>query len=181
MIIGFTGRKQSGKSTAASALVQLGYEKRSFAEPLRSMTNELLLALGLSTAEIVACHTSKEEVIHPIGVSMRHLLQTLGTDWGRALIDPDLWIKCEQERLEQVPVEAHLVYDDVRFENEAALIRAHGGLIVHIRRAGLPAADAHASEAGIEVKEGDLVLDNCSNAGALLDAVLALMDRVLVE
>lgn len=42
MIIGFAGRKQSGKSTAASALVQLGYAKHSFADPLRAMADSLL-------------------------------------------------------------------------------------------------------------------------------------------
>ncbi|WP_367154669.1 hypothetical protein [Methylomonas sp. HYX-M1] len=174
MIIGFTGRKQSGKSTAASALLSLGYRRHSFADPLRAMVDVLLSALGLTAAEIAACHASKEEVIYPIGVSMRHLLQTLGTDWGRRLINPDLWVMCEQARLEQLSADAHRVYDDVRFENEAALIRAHGGMIVHIQRPGLPDTDTHASEAGIAVAPGDIVLDNCGNLGLLLDAVLAL-------
>lgn len=80
--------------------------------------------------------------------------------------------------MEALFVEQNVVFDDVRFENEAALIREYGGLIVHIHRPGLPTTDAHASEAGIVVQAGDVMLDNCSNAGLLLDAVLALVDRV---
>lgn len=175
MIIGFAGQKRSGKSTAASALLQLGWQRLSFADPLRAMLSSLLLDLGLSSDEVLEAMREKEEVIHPIGRSFRQLAQTLGTEWGRRQVDPDLWIKCAEARLDAL--DGHAVFDDVRFENEATLIRSRGGLIVHIRRPGLGDFDNHASEAGLAVKEGDLVLDNNSNAGLLLDAVLRLVTR----
>jgi hypothetical protein len=109
---------------------------------------------------------------------MRYLLQTLGTEWGRTHIDTDLWVKCEQARLEKLYPEERIVYDDVRFENEAALIRSYGGLIVHVKRPGLKLDDVHKSEKGIVVAKGDVTLDNCSNLGLLLDEVLALVDWV---
>jgi len=177
MIIGFAGKKGSGKSTAAGFLVELGFVRYSFADPIREMLSSLLSDLGLSADEKLEAMQRKEEVIHPIGVSFRHLAQTLGTEWGRQLVDHDVWIKCQACRLENRWPEARIVYDDIRFENEAALIRAYGGRIVHIRRSGLPEDDHHASEVGIAVADGDLVLDNGGNLGLLLDAVLALVNR----
>jgi len=109
---------------------------------------------------------------------MRYLLQTMGTEWGRSHIDSDLWVKCEQARLEKLFPEERIVYDDVRFEDEAALIRSYGGLIVHVKRPGWQQDDEHVSESGIVVAKGDVILDNCSNLGLLLDEVLALVDRV---
>ena len=42
MIIGLTGRKRSGKSTIAQALVHKGFTEFSFAEPIRTFTKILL-------------------------------------------------------------------------------------------------------------------------------------------
>jgi len=178
MIIGFTGKKQSGKSTAASFLVDQGYTKHSFADPLRDMANVLLAALGFSEADIKHYYDFKENPILGINTSMRYLLQTMGTEWGRSHIDSDLWVKCEQARLEKLFPEERIVYDDVRFENEAALIRSYGGLIVHVKRPGWQQDDEHVSESGIVVANGDVILDNCSNLGLLLDEVLSLVDWV---
>lgn len=177
MIIGFTGKKQAGKSTAAAFLVDQGYVKHSFADPLRDMANVLLTALGFSEADIKHYYDHKENPILGINTSMRYLLQTLGTEWGRSHVDPDLWVKCEQARLEKMFPEERIVYDDVRFENEAALIRSYGGLIVHIWRPGWR-HDEHASESGIAVAKGDIRIDNCSNLGLLLDEVLSLVDGI---
>lgn len=62
--------------------------------------------------------------------SPRQLLQTLGTEWGRA-IDPDIWAKAtlrEAQKYEKV------VISDVRFLNEVDLINEAGGEVVKITR-----------------------------------------------
>jgi hypothetical protein len=118
--------------------------------------------MGLSFNQIRYYETHKEESIPVIGVSMRHLLQTLGTEWGRKLIDSNIWLRAAGRRICDLSDEGlNVVIEDVRFENEAALIRGLGGRILHIER-DTGYQDGHASEAGIKFKEGDVLIHNCN-------------------
>ena len=51
-----------------------------------------------------------------------------------------------------------VIVPDVRFENEAALVREHGVLIHLVGRGGIEGN--HVSENAIEFKPGDIVIDN---------------------
>lgn len=53
-----------------------------------------------------------------------------------------------------------IVITDIRFENEAAFLRSHNGVIWHIVRPGVQLVNAHSSEAGIERKPVDIVIMN---------------------
>jgi hypothetical protein len=160
MIIGFAGKKQVGKSTAAGWLVDAGFVRTSFAEPMKEVAEHLLMCAGLSNHDVRFFDRHKEEVMPIVGVTMRHFLQTLGTDWGRQLIHPDLWVLAAAERIDSLLAEGRqVVIEDVRFENEAAFIREHSGLVVHIeRKTGF--VDQHASESGIGFACGDSVIHN---------------------
>ena len=146
-LIAFTGNAGCGKSTAAQALCSKRQATRiSFADPLRSM----LQAFGLSWKQLTI------DKQHPIGwldgKTPRQLMQTLGTEWGRHLVHPDLWIRIAQRRIEQHRETSSrpLVFDDCRFDNEARTVRAMGGIVVHVRREGVAnIAPAHVSEAGV--------------------------------
>jgi hypothetical protein len=157
VIIGIAGKKCVGKSTAADLLVAQGFERASFAGPLKEMAASLLRNLGMNETEINAASVDKEAMLPRLGVSYRVMLQTLGTDWGRAL-NPDMWLLCAESKMPAQDA-MHVVFDDLRFDNEAHLIRAKGGLIIHLsRETGL--TDSHASEAGIGVHDGDAVIVN---------------------
>lgn len=146
-ILGFCGRAGAGKSSAALQLVAdfPQVHRLSFADPLRQM----LLALGLSPADLSA----GKETPHPLlgGKTPRMAMQTLGTEWGRGLIDPGLWLNAAKARAHRVLDDGGVpVFDDVRFDNEARMIRHLGGLVIGVVRPGQPQlAPAHASEAGI--------------------------------
>jgi hypothetical protein len=86
------------------------------------------------------------------------------------MVSPKLWTKCAENSLDGFPAGSNVVFDDVRFEDEAELIRSKGGVIVHLRR-HTQNIDYHASEAGIAVMEQDLVLDN---SGTLADTLAKL-------
>lgn len=174
MIVGFAGKKQVGKSTAAGFLVAAGFRRISFADPMKRMASGLLRAVGFSDGDISYYENNKELAMPVIGVSMRHLLQSLGTDWGRNLIHPDLWVMAASSWVGVSMANAvDVVIEDVRFENEAAFIRKHGGLILHIERE-TGYQDGHASEAGIKFKPGDAVIYNTDKIEALRVAVLGL-------
>lgn len=147
-----------GKSTAARFLQGEGFDLVSFAAPLRSMVFSLLIDLGYTSGEAFALlHERKEEILPQLGVSPRHLLRTLGTEWGRSCVHPELWLQSFQSRLAGLPM---VVVDDVRFLNEAQLIKRLGGEIWQLRRPGHERPAEHASDGGLEGWVFDRTIDN---------------------
>lgn len=140
-LIAFTGLAGSGKSTAAIHLVKTGgYTRLRFAGPLKAM----MAALGLSYAEIDG---DRKEVPCDLlcGRTPRHAMQTIGKEWGRDLIGPDLWVRAWRASFDRAigPV----VVDDCRFPNEADAVLAAGGIIVRVDRPGAgQGAAGHSSE-----------------------------------
>lgn len=112
--------------------------------------------------------TRKEEIIPALGVSPRHMMQTLGTEWGRDLINRDIWITMAKHRLLQAG--EGMVIPDVRFNDEAAWIRKAGGRVVHLLRNSVTPVKEHSSEAGVTILPEDLVL---LNNGSLEDLQFA--------
>ena len=169
MIIGFCGPIGAGKTLAAHRLIQHhGFARVRFADPLKSM----LRALGLSAMQTDG--VDKETPCDLLGGrTPRHAMQTLGTEWGRQCIGPDLWVRAWARVVEQSRG-VDIVADDVRFENEAVAIRARGGVIVRVVRPGAwPGPSAHASEKG--GFRADLTLKNDGDVAALATAVDALV------
>lgn len=150
---------QSGKTTLANALVTArGYHRVAFADPLKTMTVQFLEAMGYrqDQAEQLV-YVDKETTIPQLGVTVRHLLQTLGTEWGRTCIAPDVWLKCWRATATQHP---RVVADDVRFPNEAQLIRNMGGEIWLVVRPGVADSTGHASEGSLADWSFDRVITN---------------------
>lgn len=170
ILIGITGPAQSGKSTLAGELRRLvefrgqKYCEKPFAGPLKRM----LASIGVDVSDL-----SKNAPVPFLDgkVTPRVMMQTLGTEWGRSLL-PDLWLRVWQHELDG---SAHVVaVPDVRFDNEAELIRGLGGIIIHVKRkptADMLAVPAHVSEAGIKRAKGDIIF--CNNRGIEKMAQLA--------
>lgn len=138
----------SGKSTIAKWLVETqGYTIVPFAQTLKEMLIPMLESLGYCSAaaeDLVYMH--KEVVVPGAEVSVRHMLRTLGTEWGRSCIHPDIWLRCWSERIKQYD---KVVVDDCRFVNEATLIKQLGGQLWYVERPGVPRTFEHASEGGL--------------------------------
>lgn len=148
-IIGFTGAKTSGKTTAAMALQHSKWLPKkvgimSFAQTLKGMAR-LILPREAFLPE------NKEDVTYGIcGRTPRYVMQTLGTEWGREMVGNDLWLEVMRRNLANTTFKTVIV-DDVRFNNEAELIIDLGGVIYEIQRVGLESSgDTHASERGVD-------------------------------
>lgn len=171
-VIGLHGRARAGKDTVANfILAHRGGYIYSFADPIRRM----LVPLGIDMNDPY-WQERKEEVIPAIGVSPRRMMQTLGTEWGRELINPELWLILAKQLL--LNCGPGMVIADVRFENEAEWVRSQGGRVIHIERPGNVAVEAHASEAGIEFKgeEGDFKIINGGSLGDLQQTIREVFD-----
>lgn len=103
------------------------------------------------------------------GLSARRVLQTLGTEWGRAL-DPDVWINS----LKRSVASSHediVVLSDARFFNEA---EKSGGFPLLIRRPNANTrTPTHASERDQQTPE---MLQFCLDNGAVVDNTGSLLD-----
>lgn len=157
-LIGIAGRAGSGKDTAGSHLVEHhGFSQYAFADPIRAM----LAALGAFPAVDLIDRDAKEKVIDWLGKSPRQMAQTLGTEWGRELVHPQLWVLMAQRRWEAAKAAGEdLVITDVRFENEVEWFKANGGRVVGLDRPGIAAVSAHASEQYDCLASADWVICN---------------------
>lgn len=139
---------QSGKTTVSRELELRGFVRLPFAEPMKLMVRPLLMEMGYAPGEAKRLvYEDKEAVVPELGVSSRHLLQTLGTEWGRECVSPDVWLRVWRARAARFE---RVVVDDVRFENEAELVRSLGGQMWRVQRAGVCNVSTHASEGGLD-------------------------------
>ncbi len=170
-IIGIAGPARSGKDEVTRILWRdHGFWQLRFAGPVKDM---LMAGFGLTRDEVDGA--SKDEIHPRLGVSVRRLMQTLGTDWGRKMIGEDLWIKRLDANVQLLRRAGHkpIVITDVRYENEADYVRRHGGAIWHVHRK-VPAnvVRLHDSEAGIAMLPGtDSFIDNSAGLEQLADQV----------
>jgi hypothetical protein len=103
-------------------------------------------------------------------------MQTLGREWGRELVDLEIWTKLAQRKIDYLnklnsagnASIAGIVITDIRFEGEANWLRQQGGEIWHIRRPNNPNAipQDHESEMGVTAADGDTLV---YNSGSLID------------
>lgn len=147
-VVGFAGKAGAGKDTAAKALYPLGYEKIAMAAALKAMIRRLLDFQGIDpqTVERMMEGDLKEtENEYLGGKSPRVAMQTLGTEWGRDLISPTLWVDAVRRKIMAYP-DVRFLITDVRFVNEAIMIRELGGQLIWIDRPTTTMHTTHASE-----------------------------------
>lgn len=121
-IIGISGRAGSGKTHLADELHTMNKNIRtlSFAAELRYEIEE---EMGN------ACPGLWEK---PTSPAIRFILQQYGTEFRRAQ-DEDYWMKRGMQRAVDTAEEGwDVVFDDVRFPNEARAIQQVGGVIVKV-------------------------------------------------
>jgi hypothetical protein len=173
-IIGFTGLKGSGKDSAALPLVWQGYQLLKFADCLKGMLRTFFLYTGANDEMIdrLIDGDLKETPCPALnGGTTRWAMQSLGTEWGRECIDPNLWTTSTIRRAFNYPL---VVISDVRFPNEAAAIQAVGGRVVRIARPGQIAAD-HPSEKFVNSLDANITIQNDGTLAELQQKVLGLI------
>lgn len=148
-VIGLMGYGGSGKSEVAKYLAGVGYVRTHIKTPLRNMAASLLADLGYSQLEVDAYLDGelKRETIPKLHRSGTEIQQFLGTEFGRDFCYPGLWLDmwCEAAG-EHLANGRKVVQESVRFPNEAAAVRALGGVVLRVERPGVGPLSGHASE-----------------------------------
>jgi len=154
MIVGLTGYKQSGKSTFAKHVVAFnGARKLRFAEPIVP----IMKMLGFTDEQISG---DKKEVLDTFwNIIPRDLMKLIGITMFRDNFRADVWIKLAKKEIVAYKDTYDLVIENVRFPNEAELIRIHGGIIIKIDR-GLEQNDNSISETPLPDNLIDFIITN---------------------
>lgn len=158
LFIGFTGKKQSGKTSCAeeafNILLTKGYQPhiRGFADCLK----QELANLFATTVEHIEKNKNKLE--------MRWILQRYGTEFRRAQAT-DYWVdefnNSISNSIDVLPNTPHaFLIPDVRFANEYAWVKSRSGHIINVRRPGQVEVDTHDSEAYADIMSYDTWIDN---------------------
>ena len=194
MIIGICGLIGSGKDTIADCLVeQHNFQKISFADKLKDAVAQMFdwdrHLLDGKTDESRAwreqpdVYWSKE-----IGstITPRLALQKFGTECMRNGFYDGIWVSLTKKKIIENP-QINWVIPDVRFVNEADMIKSVGGKVWWVKRGTLPLwfkiyqdvgtepKDIHASEWAWARFAFDAELNNNSTISALRSQVQGLL------
>jgi hypothetical protein len=128
----YSSSPQQGKSTISKYLVEkYNYSMLTFASPMKDMITIIFKGLGYSDDKIEAMlyGNLKEVIVKELGVTPRHMLVTLGSEWGRGMIDDSMWIKIAMKSLDNT---INHVCEDIRLLNEAERLRSKGFKIIRV-------------------------------------------------
>lgn len=172
--IGITGKARAGKDSVGKHLRQKhNYYTIALAAPIKRALYQMF---GI-TDEVWEDSKAKETEIPWLGATPRRLAQTLGTEWGRNMIDDNVWIKATENCI-RLETERAIAITDVRFENEALWIINNGGLLIEVHRQSLEAPHhSHPSEAGIKAYTPHAIIEN----NGTLEQLWAAVDEVLKD
>ena len=166
-LIGLAGKAGAGKDTVADYLWEKeGAIKVAFADALRAAACSIF---GLGQCNFLD-RDLKEAEVEYWGMTPRRMLQLLGTEATKPVFGDNIWLKRWFLSYSAVRDTDHVVVPDVRFDVEADAIRNLGGTIIHIARPGARLSGAtgeHSSEAGIELRDGDMYLSNSGSVEEL--------------
>lgn len=161
MIIGLTGKKRSGKDTSAQILQEyyetqnLKVERFAFAGPLKEAVRVIFFP------ELIEIKDDIKEL--PVkkydNRTPRQMFQYIG-DRCRDY-DIDIFLKNMLTRINNSNADIKIV-TDIRYDNEAQLVKNIGGTIIKIERE-TNSKDNHSSEMGIDSTFIDFSIQNNSD------------------
>jgi hypothetical protein len=171
--IGLIGYSQSGKDTIASILVEkYGYTRVAFADKIREFLYDLNPMVACSPTgylqdlvNLVGWDKAKQEP------QVRRLLQDLGVS-ARKNVDENVWVTLA---LGNIDVNQRVVVTDVRFENEAMMIKLMGGQLWRVKRVGVGPINDHVSESEMD---GYKVNQIFVNNGSVEDLTMLVQTRM---
>lgn len=179
IVVGIAGRKRHGKDTLADFAIKVLESKgcttikRHLATPLKE---EIIRIVADATGEDFEELRQRAYTDDGKG-EFRLGWQWWGTDIWR-LRDPNRWVtllraQLEADRAAGVDV---VFVPDMRFPNEAALVKELGGYTVLVQRPGMDDGDGHASEHALDgYREWNTVIRNDSDLSALQERARQLM------
>lgn len=154
IVIGLAGYAQVGKDTIGQILVRdYGFTRISFADNVREAVYRLNPLVPIEESEFGTTYNPVRvqrlvekygwEVTKTQFPEVRRLLQLMGTEVGREMFGEHCWTDMA---LRQAGDLERVVFTDVRFSNEAEVVRGLGGSVWGVDRPGSKPVNDHASD-----------------------------------
>lgn len=180
----YSSSMRSGKSTVASMLTErLIGVTHSFAEPLYRLVISIATPF-LGSEEHVRLWLSDDRkdhgVIPELGVTLRHMLQTLGTTWGRDCVHRDLWVLLARKKAGEALKRHSVIFDDMRFPNEFEMVKQAGGFCIRIDRPGEARGDTSIGEGLLDRNTFDATIRNDGSLFDLRMRVWGVMEELML-
>ena len=155
-IIAFCGKKFSGKSTAGNFLIEkYGFEEMTFAGPIKEICRELF---NFNNDQLYG--SKKEELDEHWNLTPRETFQAVGSSL-RNLFSVNLFVMSLKQKLSMKNKDTNIVITDVRFPEEANMIREMGGIVIKIERDLVQSdIDTDISETSVDLVSCDFVVKN---------------------
>jgi hypothetical protein len=159
MIIGLTGYARSGKDTVANILVEnYGYTRVAFADKIKELLYEMNPQVGSTRVRSLVSEYGWE--VAKSSPEVRHLLQELGVG-ARNIFGPGFWVHEAMKTMFDDPrPDMNYVVTDVRFLNEADMIKANNGQVWRIKRLDVEPVNSHLSETQMDAYQVDQIFIN---------------------
>lgn len=197
-LIGIGGLLYAGKDAVADYLVErYSWNKRGMSDPL----NDALLALnpqvginarpaqldGHLVGEFITYQRLYEEVGYveaKKNPEVRRLLQALGTEVGRNMIDENVWVDVAAREIEKRRTAGQdVIITGMRFPNELDMIRRLGGHLWWVSRPGVEGGQGtlavHASESSVGPDDFDTTILNVGDLDDLYEAVEIALEKYM--
>jgi hypothetical protein len=113
-----------------------------------------------------------------IKLTPRTLLQLLGTECGRQIIHPNIWVNALFADYDTSSnYDFNWIITDVRFPNEVQAIKDKGGIVIKINRDS-DVVDNHSSETALDNYDGfDFVVDNNGSIDDLTNNLIKIINN----
>ncbi len=168
-LIGLGGKLRSGKDAFADYLVEHhGYVKMGMSDILHQSALAMNPIVYVGDRDVFRYADVTEELGY-VGAKeeypeYRAFLQRMGTEFGRNIIDEDLWVNLTLNRIfAEIDEGRSVVVTGIRFPNELRMISDAMGRSIWINRPGLVTDESHAthaSETGVTAEDFDIVVQN---------------------
>jgi dephospho-CoA kinase len=137
-------------------------------------------------------------VDHILKMTPRRMLQLLGTEGGRKIIHPDIWVNATfadykplgaqftmfpEGPKDVVDIFPNWLFTDMRFPNELKAIKKRGGITIRVNRTfSDKPINEHESETALDSysSEFDYTIDNNSTLEELVEQVRAILEQTKI-
>lgn len=166
-ILGLGGYKESGKDAFAEALPSEEWTVLGMSSPLLDASraiNPYLRDVDLTVQEWERACGGNYTTMKAKSADYRGLLQRMGTDFGRNMVDENIWVNIAIDSIKRELANGKsAVVTGMRFPNELEAIRNLGGRLGWVERDGVKApSDLHVSESSVSVDDFDFIIENNS-------------------
>lgn len=181
MIVSISGYGTSGKDTIADVLCEEGFERLAFADKLRECVQALNPIITYKYSAFNQIELLRyNDLLADLGYEQakaqfpefRGVLQRLGTDAGRRVIDDNIWVNATLNAMDPAK---NYVLTDCRFPNEAQATIDAGGVVWRVERPGVGPANEHISEVALDDWDFDEYIVNDGTLADLADQVRDLL------